>query len=161
MLAVRAGCDPARAAVVRARLLDWPMPGGAAIAGVWPLPEEIDLRPLLHEWYGRGHAIVLPETTKRGEALRFRRWAPGTAMVREAFGTWRPEGELATPDVLLVPLLAFDDRGFRLGYGGGYYDRTLAALAGRPAIGFAYAAQRVPHVPTAPHDRALDAVVTD
>ena len=131
------------------------------IAGVWPLPGEIDIRPLLHALLARGHAIVLPHTPPRGQRLVFRRWTPRTAMLREAFGTFRPDAEAAEPDMLLVPLLAFDRLGNRLGYGGGYYDRTLAALPGRPAIGFGYAAREVDRVPTEPHDRRLDAVLTE
>ena len=79
----------------------------------------------------------------------------------ERFGTVRPVGEAGTPDMLLVPLLAWDGQGRRLGYGGGYYDRTLAALPGRRAIGCAYAMQRVPEVPAGGHDVPLDAVATE
>ncbi|MBA3324978.1 MAG: 5-formyltetrahydrofolate cyclo-ligase, partial [Rhodobacteraceae bacterium] len=80
------------------------------------------------------------------------------------FGTWHPMGEALTPDVLLVPMLAFDARGGRLGYGGGYYDRTLAELRARrevPALGFAYGGQTVDAVPHGPGDARLDGVVTE
>ena len=131
------------------------------VSGVWPLPGEMDLRPLLHALHARGHVIVLPETPPRGERLRFRLWSPGCPMVQERFGTWRPDGDTAEPDTLFVPLLAFDRTGARLGYGGGYYDRTLAALPGHRAIGFGFAAQEVPQVPTEPHDRRLETIVTE
>jgi 5-formyltetrahydrofolate cyclo-ligase len=82
-------------------------------------------------------------------------------MVRERFGTFRPDGPVGLPDFVFVPLLAFDAAGNRLGYGGGFYDRTLAALPGAEAIGFAYAAQQVAQVPAEAHDRALRRVVTE
>ena len=82
-------------------------------------------------------------------------------MVAERFGTMRPEGAVGVPDVLLVPLLAFDARCNRLGYGGGYYDRTIALLPGVRTIGCAFAVQQVDAVPVLPHDRSLDAVVTE
>jgi 5-formyltetrahydrofolate cyclo-ligase len=138
-----------------------PPPPGAVVAGFWPLGREIDIRPLLAALDARGHAIVLPETPPRGQPLIFRRWTAATAMQRERFGTLCPAGEVLAPDFLLVPLLAFDRAGRRLGYGAGYYDRTLAALPGRPAIGCAYAAQEVDAVPAGPQDVRLDAVATE
>ena len=95
-------------------------PPGATIAGFWPMGDEIDIRPLLHALHALGHALLLPVTPPRGQALLFRRWAPGAAMEPGRFGTHHPAAaEAATPDTLLVPLLAFDSRGHRLGYGGG------------------------------------------
>jgi 5-formyltetrahydrofolate cyclo-ligase len=82
-------------------------------------------------------------------------------MVPERFGTLRPIGELLIPDMLLIPLLAFDANGGRLGYGGGFYDRTLAALPGRFRLGCAFAAQQVDSVPVGPYDIRLDAVATE
>ncbi len=134
---------------------------GAVIAGVWPLPGELDLRPLMQALHVRGHRILLPETTPRGQALIFRHWTPGCAMVTERFGTQRPDGPVGVPDLLFVPLLAFDRHGHRLGYGGGYYDRTLASLPGRLALGFGFSALEVDSVPTGPHDQPLDAIVTE
>ncbi len=131
------------------------------IAGVWPMPGEMDLRPLLHALHARGHRIVLPHTPPKGERLCFRVWTPGSPMLRERFGTFRPDGAVAEPDMLFVPLLAFDRRGRRLGYGGGYYDRTLAALPGRARVGFGYAAQEVEAVPVEPHDVGLTAIITE
>ena len=105
--------------------------------------------------------MALPETTPRGNPLIFRLWEPGCVMVPERFGTARPDGATISPDLFLVPLLAFDRAGGRLGYGGGYYDRTLPLYPCRPAWGFAYAAQEVDKLPLEPHDHQLDAIVTE
>ena len=123
--------------------------------------QEIDIRPLLTALAGLGYAVVLPETPPRGQPLLFRRWQPGSVMVPERFGTLRPDGDVATPDVVLVPLLAFDLAGRRLGYGGGYYDRTLASLPNARTLGCAYAMQQVETVPAGPHDVCLQAVATE
>ena len=139
-----------------------PLPPGATIAGFWPMGDEIDIRPLLHELHARGHPLLLPATPPRGQALRFRRWAPGVPLLRGPFGTQHPAGPgEATPDLLLVPLLAFDARGHRLGYGAGYYDRTLAAWPQAGAIGIAYSGQEVSAVPHGPHDIPLHAIATE
>lgn len=122
---------------------------------------EIDIRPLLAALYDRGNPVVLPVTPKSGEPLTFRRWQPGDAMIPERFGTMRPVGSAMEPEMLLIPLLAFDRTGGRLGYGGGFYDRTLAALPGRFRLGCAFAAQQVDAVPTGPYDMRLDAVATE
>jgi 5-formyltetrahydrofolate cyclo-ligase len=142
-------------------LRDCPPPPGAAISGFWPMGEEIDIRPLLHALHDRGHRVALPVTPRRGEALTFRGWQPGDVLVPERFGTMRPIGEILTPDMLLIPLLAFDAAGGRLGYGGGFYDRTLARLPGRFRLGCAFAAQKVDAVPVGPYDIRLDAVATE
>jgi len=161
-LAARAGCDPAWGARLAGHVLaELPPPAGAVVAGFWPLEGEIDIRPLLEALHARGHPVVLPQTPKRGEKLVFRLWHPGMAMVRERFGTCRPTGEVRTPQILFVPLLAFDRAGRRLGYGGGFYDRTLAALPGACAIGCAFAAQEMDEVPATDHDALLHAVATE
>jgi len=161
-IAVRQGCDPALGSIVGARLLaELPPPPGAAIAGFWPLDDEIDIRPLLHSLHARGHDVLLPQTPPRGAPLIFRRWTPGCAMIRERFGTFYPDGPIQRPDWLLIPLLAFDRAGRRLGYGGGYYDRTLAELADVFAVGCGFACQELDVVPTGDYDARLDAVVTE
>jgi 5-formyltetrahydrofolate cyclo-ligase len=142
-------------------LRDCPPPPGAIVSAFWPLGDEIDLRPLMHALHERGHPVALPVTPRRGQPLTFRRWRPGDVMKRERFGTMRPIGEDLVPDVLLIPLLAFDRVGGRLGYGGGFYDRTLATLPGRFRLGCAYAAQQVDEVPAGPYDMRLDAVATE
>ena len=164
-LAARAGQDPALGARLARHLLDaFPPPLGAVVSGFWPLDGEIDLRPLLHALAGRGHPVALPVTPPRGRPLRFARWRPGDPLVPGRFGTLHPLGEDLAPDVLLVPLLAFDARGNRLGYGGGYYDRTLAAWPGSEppvTVGIAYEACRVDALPAEAHDLALHWIVTD
>jgi len=161
-IAARTGCDPALGARLAEHVLrELPPPAGAVVSGFWPMEGEIDIRPLLEALDARGHVMLLPETPKRGFPLVFRRWHPGMELVREKFGTYRPTGEVMTPEVLFVPLLAFDRCGRRLGYGGGYYDRTLAGLPTAQAIGCAFAAQEVAEVPAGPGDALLNAVATE
>ena len=161
-LALRAGLHPALGRHLAAHVLrDCPPSVGATVAGFWPIDREIDTRPLLRALHERGHPVVLPATGRRDEALTFRLWAPDSELVRERFGTMSPRGEERRPDFLLVPLLAFDRAGRRLGYGGGYYDRTLVTLPGAFKLGCAYAAQEVPRVPAGPRDVRLDAVATE
>lgn len=158
----RAGLDPALGVeLARHVLAECPPPDGAVIGGFWPLEGEIDIRPLLQELLARGHVVALPETPARGEALRFRRWEPGEALLPGRFGTLAPAGEELVPDWLLVPLLAFDRSGRRLGYGGGYYDRTLRALPRAGRLGCAYAAQEIAEVPVGPIDVRLPAIATE
>jgi 5-formyltetrahydrofolate cyclo-ligase len=163
MLAARAAWDPAAsgAAVAAMVLQKAPPPPGAIVSGFWPIADELDIRPLLHALHARGHPIVLPVTPKRGNPLTFRLWRPGDVLEAERFGTFRPIGKEQAPDVLLVPLLAFDRRGHRLGYGAGFYDRTLAGLPGRFALGVAFAAQEVDEVPAGPTDMRLNAIATE
>jgi len=143
-------------------LREIPPPPGALVGGFWPMGSEIDPRPLLEALHARGHRISLPVTPPRGQPLSFRRWLPGTLMARGPMGTQHPaKGDAVTPDWLIVPLLAFDRSGARLGYGGGYYDRTLALLRDAKAIGVAYAAQEIAQVPTGPHDVRLPAIATE
>jgi 5-formyltetrahydrofolate cyclo-ligase len=151
---------PARLA--EAMLAQHAPPKGAIIAGYWPMGDEMDPRPLMLALAARGHALALPVTPPRGHPLAFRAWAPGAALRPGPMGTSEPvAGEELRPDVLLVPLLAFDRAGRRLGYGGGYYDRTLAALPGAKAIGIAYAGQEMPEVPAGPQDFCLPLIATE
>ena len=162
MCALRAGCDPARGAELAGHVLRaMPPPAGAVVAGFWPMGDEIDIRPLLETLHASGHRIALPETPSRGNPLIFRLWFPGMVMLPERFGTARPSGDVVRPDWLFVPLLAFDRAGRRLGYGGGYYDRTLTGLPGAVAIGCAYVCQEVDAVPAAGYDIPLQAVATE
>ncbi len=161
-LAARASCDPAWGARLAEHVLgNAAPPAGATVAGFWPLPGEIDIRPILHALFARGQAIVLPVTGGRGRPLSFRLWHPDDPMQVERFGTRRPTGPERVPDFVLVPLLAFDRRGRRLGYGGGYYDRTLAGLPDATRLGCGFAAQEMDVVPAGPHDALLPAVATE
>lgn len=158
-LLVQPGAGDALARTVLTRAAP---PAGAIVAGFFPMGDEIDVRPLLATLHRMGHSLALPVTTPRGEALRFRAWMPGAALMPGRFGTSHPAaGEELIPDYLLVPLLAFDARGHRLGYGGGYYDRTLAALPNAFRLGVAYAGQQVPVVPACMTDVALHAIATE
>jgi 5-formyltetrahydrofolate cyclo-ligase len=143
-------------------LADCPPPPGAVVAGFWPMGTEIDIRPVLQALEARGHALALPVTPKRGQPLSFRRWRFGEALAPGPMGTSQPAaGEAVVPDWLLVPLLAFDRAGRRLGYGGGFYDRTLPGLPGATAIGCGFAAQEMPEVPAGPGDYRLPRIATE
>ncbi len=135
---------------------------GQALAGYMPMRTEIDPLPAMAAHLG---PVCVPVITGAGKPLRFREWTPGCKLIAGEFGALIPEGgPWMEPDVLIVPLLAFDARGYRLGYGGGFYDRTLQALrvsGSRVAIGFAFAAQQVAAVPIDDFDQRLDAVVTE
>jgi 5-formyltetrahydrofolate cyclo-ligase len=153
-------------ASLRAGALALSMPelSGSPVSGFWPIRSEIDPRPLLLALHARGQALALPAVVPPD--LVFRAWAPGEPLERKPFGLSEPSAEASRrpPRILLVPLAAFDRAGGRLGYGRGYYDRTLAALRAQGpavAIGFAFAAQEVPEVPMGSGDERLDAVVTE
>jgi 5-formyltetrahydrofolate cyclo-ligase len=164
-LARRIGQDPQAAGErVAALLLDQCRPPpGAVIAGFWPIGDEIDPRPLLRALTALGHAIALPITPRLGLPLPFHRWQWGDPLIPGRMGLMEPAAtaERLTPDWLLVPLLAFDRRGYRLGYGGGYYDRTLALLPQAMTIGLAFGVQEVDTVPIGPHDQPLGLIATD
>jgi 5-formyltetrahydrofolate cyclo-ligase len=134
------------------------------VAGYWPMADEIDPIPLMAALAARGCRLCLPRVVGKGLALEFGAWAPGGELQPGPHKTRQPTGALVIPTLLLVPLLAFDRRGFRLGYGGGYYDRTLAALraAGSVrAVGLAYGAQAMERLPTDPWDQPLDMILTE
>lgn len=135
---------------------------GRALAGYMPMRTEIDPLPAMAAHQG---PCCVPVIVGKAQALRFREWSLGCALIPGEFGALIPaEGAWIEPEVLIVPLLAFDAQGYRLGYGGGFYDRTLEGLrAKRPtiAIGFAFAAQEVAEVPIDATDQRLDMVVTE
>lgn len=137
---------------------------GAPLAGYMPMRTEISPLPAMAEAAAHG-AVCVPVIAARAAPLKFRAWSPEAKMVPGSFGAQVPaEGAWVTPEVLVVPLLAFTRAGARLGYGGGYYDRTLEALRARGpalAIGFAYAAQETASLPLEPTDQPLDLVVTE
>lgn len=144
-----------------------PVPG-APVSAFWPVKEEIDVRPLMSALHARGHACGLPVIVAKRAPLVFRRWDPARPLVEGRWGIPTPpeDAEEVIPELVLVPLLAFDAGGNRLGYGAGFYDRTLALLRSRPghralAVGVAYAAQQVARVPCDATDEKLDWVVTE
>jgi 5-formyltetrahydrofolate cyclo-ligase len=141
-------------------------PEQQVVSGFFPYKSEISVLPLLQRLAGEGWTLAMPVVIGEGQPLIFRQWASGVATVP---GIWNipvpPEtSPELIPDVLLVPMLAFDRRGYRLGYGGGFYDRTLVKLrALKPivAVGVAYAAQEVAQVLRAAFDQPLDYVMTE
>lgn len=161
----RKGADPSVTAEANRHLLaalrDAP---GRNVSGYWPIRTEIDPRPSMVE-LAQSHVLCLPDVAGEGRPLVFRRWRPGAEMIPGAFGTsWPADPELVVPETLIVPLAAFTDDGYRLGYGGGFYDRTLEQLRKKgpvTAIGFAYEAQRADSLPLEATDQPLDALVTE
>lgn len=139
---------------------------GAVIAAYYAIKGELDPAPLLATLAEAGHVVALPVVEGKGRPLAFRAWTPGRVLEPGPFGTFHPEAGAPAvfPDIAVVPLLAFDRRGHRLGYGAGYYDRTIAAFAAKGpllTVGFAFADQEVPEVPIGPTDRRLDWIVTE
>lgn len=135
------------------------------VAAYLPMRSEIDTVPMLRALHGLGYGLCAPVIVERGAPLRFRRWLPGAAVTRGPLGAPSPaEGDWVEPDVVMAPLLAFDAEGWRLGYGGGYYDRTLADLRARRAVaalGIAYSGQQVEAVAHGPDDARLDGIITE
>ncbi|HEY7690084.1 MAG TPA: 5-formyltetrahydrofolate cyclo-ligase [Dongiaceae bacterium] len=144
-----------------------PHDGHATVSAFWPLEDELNTRPLIAALAARNHTIGLPVVVKKGQPLIFRRWTPETALVQGSFRvmTPPPDAPEVVPSLLVVPLLAFDRAGYRLGYGGGFYDRTLHKLRGADgkvlAVGVALSAQEVPSVPRDDTDQPLDWIVTE
>ena len=136
---------------------------GAAVAGFWPLPDEVDLKLFLEDWHDQGGVALLPRMQGAARPLRFLRWTPAMPLELAAYDVAEPPADAPEhrPDVVLVPLLAVDRAGHRLGYGGGFYDRTLAALGDVEAVGVAFDVQRVDALPRGVHDRPLDHLVTE
>jgi 5-formyltetrahydrofolate cyclo-ligase len=140
-------------------------PGGATVSGFSAIGDEIDPLPLLAKLTLGGHRACLPVMQGKAAPLLFRSWKPGDLLRATVWGIREPlpSAESMEPDVLLVPLLVFDKRGYRLGYGGGFYDRTIAGLRARKtviAIGVAFDEQRIDAVPHTDHDQRLDWVLT-
>lgn len=134
------------------------------VAGYWRIKDEMDVQPILVRLMDTFQPVCLPVVLGDEEPLELRLWEQGAPLYEAGFGTLAPS-ELAPkvePDVILMPLLGFDKRGTRLGYGGGYYDRTLERLSKRPRlIGIAYAAQELEDIPREAHDVPLDTVITE
>jgi 5-formyltetrahydrofolate cyclo-ligase len=139
---------------------------GITVSGYSPLKSEISPLPLMRRIADAGSALALPVVVGRGEPLIMRAWSPGAPLASGVWGIREPtvEAPEVFPDILLVPLLAFDRTGHRIGYGAGYYDMTIAALRTRKpvvAIGIAFAAQEIDAVPATPRDVRLDLMLTE
>jgi 5-formyltetrahydrofolate cyclo-ligase len=171
MLAWRGGLDEAERRAAADGLLatlrrEKPIATPAIVSGFWPIKEEIDIRPLMVDLINQGCQLALPVVQGKGLPLVFRAWRPGDALEAGVFGTLQPSAkrEVIEPDALIVPLLACDEEGWRLGYGGGFYDRTLAGLRTKKtvtAVGVGFNDQLVPEVPHGPSDQRLDWLLTD
>ncbi|WBQ09720.1 5-formyltetrahydrofolate cyclo-ligase [Hyphomonadaceae bacterium ML37] len=138
----------------------------SVVAGYHAVRSEIDPAPLMETFWCEQARLALPCVTAPDAPLAFRAWAPGDALETGAYSIAcpQPRAPVLTPDLVLVPLLAFDHMGRRLGYGGGFYDRTIAALRAAgdvQVVGLAYSAQRLTRVPSAAHDMRLDWIVTE
>jgi 5-formyltetrahydrofolate cyclo-ligase len=136
------------------------------VSAFHPYQSEIDTRLLLGKLAGEGWTTCLPIVLGKGLPLEFRRWLPGEPLIKGVWGIERPPetSPVVEPDVLIIPLLAFDRKGYRLGYGGGFYDRTLEklrVLKNIVAIGVGYSGQEVEAVPHAAHDQPLDYMMTE
>lgn len=134
------------------------------LSAYWPIKGEPNLRPLMTDLHAIGVRIALPIVEEKAAPLVFRHWIPEMRMIR---GDWNipvppPEAEVLVPEIVLAPLMGWDGEGYRLGYGGGYFDRTLAALDPRPfTIGIGLQAARIPTIYPQPHDIALDIILTE
>ncbi len=169
-LARRAAAFAAHGATAGARLAEHglaflELAPASVVSGFSAIRDEIDPGALLARLHAEGHRLALPAMQGKGQPLVFRAWAPGDAMGNATWGIAEPlpDKPAVDPDVVLVPLLAFDARGLRLGYGGGFYDRTLARLrAVKPivAVGIAYDELEVDAVPHLDYDQPLDWVLT-
>ena len=163
------------APVVRSRLTERLVDEGLRLARLWrpavvsafhPIRDEPDILALLAALAGDGYATALPVVVGRGAHLTFRLWRPGEPTLLGGMGIPEPleSARAVEPDLLFVPLACFDRRGHRIGYGAGYYDRTLALLRATKrihAVGVAYGVCEVAAVPYEAHDQSLDAVVTE
>ena len=153
-------------AVADAVLHTVPLPVLSVVSGYMPIGDELDPLPLMSQLAARGLTCALPVVTGADRPLLFREWTPGMALQEGPYGIPEPAADAfeLRPSVLLVPLLAFDRSGRRMGYGGGFYDRTLATLradAAVVAVGLAYADQEVDEVPAGSTDQQIDWVVTE
>ncbi|MDH3665382.1 MAG: 5-formyltetrahydrofolate cyclo-ligase [Paracoccaceae bacterium] len=139
--------------------------GAEIVSGYCPIRTETDVMPLMTALHAAGHRLCVPVIEAAGQPLRFREWSPEAELVDGPFGARVPaNGEWLEPQFLIAPLVAFDRQCWRLGYGGGFYDRTLERLRAKRrtiAVGFAYAAQQIEQVPRDPTDQQLDGVVTE
>jgi 5-formyltetrahydrofolate cyclo-ligase len=156
----------AAALALAARGLPFAIAPGAIVSGYSPIRSEIDPAPLMRALAEQGARLALPAVMARGKSLAFRAWSAGDRLMLGPLGILEPSPAATEliPDIMLVPLAAFDRAGHRIGYGAGHYDYTLAHLRKvKPiaAIGVAFAVQEIETVPALPHDVALDYVLTE
>ena len=158
--AARATASAAIEAALEAR---FPTGGLPILAGYWPIQGEWDPLPYLRRAMAAGGAVALPVAARPAAALTFRLWTPDAPMTAGLWDIPHPvAGAAVTPSALLIPLVGFDGAGHRLGNGGGYYDRTLAALTPRPlAIGVGFELGRLATISPAPHDQPMDVIITE
>jgi 5-formyltetrahydrofolate cyclo-ligase len=156
----------AAATAIAARSLPVAVAAGAIVSGFSPLKSEINPVPLMRAFAAAGAQLALPVVMGKGKPLTMRAWTFGAPLASGVWGIREPPPQAPEvfPDILIVPLLAFDRAGQRIGYGAGYYDMTIARLRGMKkitAVGIAYAAQEIAEVPSTPRDAALDLVLTE
>ena len=164
--ALSAQIRKAAAEAIAAREFPLGVTPGTIVSGFMPLNSEINPLPLMQKLSAAGAQLALPAIAGRGKPLIMRAWPWGAPLDRGQWGIREPKPEAAEvePDILLVPLLAFDRAGHRIGYGAGYYDLTIAQLRARKtmtAVGIAFAVQEIPAVPATPRDARLDLVLTE
>jgi 5-formyltetrahydrofolate cyclo-ligase len=137
--------------------------GVKTVGFYWPFRGEFDARPLVRDLIKSGVTAALPAVVQPKTPLEFRRWAPGTALEPGVYSIPIPkERNLLEPELLIVPLVGFDPAGYRLGYGGGYYDRTIASFAKKPqAIGVGFELSRLTTIHPQPHDIPMSVILTE
>jgi 5-formyltetrahydrofolate cyclo-ligase len=154
------------AETIAARTFPVAVKSGTIVAGFMPMKSELNPLPLMRKLAAAGARLALPAVAGRGQPLIMRAWAFGAPLAAGVWGIREPEpsAPAVAPEIVIVPLLAFDRSGHRIGYGAGYYDLTIAALRATQAvvaIGVAFAAQEIAAVPATPHDAPLDLVLTE
>lgn len=166
MVARRAALSDAEHAGLSARIVEHllaalPLPG--VVAFCWPIKHEPDVRAVVESWAALGARAALPVVVAEGAPLAFRLWTADTPLEPDRYGIPTPAaGDFVAPDTILLPLNGFDSAGYRLGYGGGYFDRTLAALSPRPlAVGVGFEINRLDSIRPESHDQRLDWIVTE
>jgi len=164
--ALPAATRAAAAEVIAARPLPLAIAPGTVVSGFMPMKNEFDCQPMMRKLAGQGAQLALPVIVGRGRPLIMRAWAFGEPLVTGVWGIREPpqQARAIDPDIVLVPLIAFDRAGHRLGFGGGYYDLTLAQLRARKtitAIGMAFATLEVAKIPATDRDARLDLVLTE
>ena len=142
------------------------IPPNSKVSGYWPLAEELDTLPTLQALHNAGHQVLLPVMQGAGKPLVFATWDPGDTLVAASFNTLAPAADKPrlVPEVMICPLLAFDRKGYRMGYGGGFYDRSIAQIQTSQellTIGVAFAAQEVESIITGPYDMPFHTIVKE